>query len=122
MQKRKSFIHLNKFHRDRIHALYLEGHSQKDIAEVIGVNPGTISRELKRYGRCTWRYSAVKAEADAEAEAEAEAEANTTEKFKNKRQDTTTATARPRFNQGIAMFFVLFINVYIVISSFIIIC
>ena len=66
MQKRKSFIHLNKFHRDRIHALYLEGHSQKDIAEVIGVNPGTISRELKRYGRCTWRYSAVKAEADAE--------------------------------------------------------
>ncbi len=66
MQKRKSFIHLNESHRDRIHALYLEGHSQKDIAEVIGVNPGTISRELKRYGKRTWRYSAVSAEADAQ--------------------------------------------------------
>ena len=66
MQKRNTFVHLNSSHRDRLHALYLEGHSQKDIANVIGVNPATISRELKRYGRHTWRYSAVKAEADAQ--------------------------------------------------------
>src|SRR3989344_1999939 len=66
MQKRKSFTHLNGSHRDRIHAVYGNGHSQKDIADVLGVNPGTISRELKRYGRSTWRYSAIKAEEDAQ--------------------------------------------------------
>lgn len=65
MSKRKSFTHLNESHRNRIHVLHLEGHFQKDIAEVIGVDPGTISRELKRYGKTTWRYSALKAEADA---------------------------------------------------------
>lgn len=66
MQKRKEFRHLTAKDRDRIHALYLFGHSQKEIGEVIGVNPGTISRELKRYGKKTWRYSATRAQTDAE--------------------------------------------------------
>ena len=66
MQKRKEFRHLTAKDRDRLHALYLWGHSQKHIAEVLGVHPGTISRELKRYGKKTWRYSAAKAHEDAE--------------------------------------------------------
>jgi IS30 family transposase len=56
---------LREKHRDRIHALYGEGHNQKSVAEVLGVDPSTISRELARYGRKTWRYSATRAEADA---------------------------------------------------------
>ncbi len=65
-QKRKNFRHLNQKHRDRIHVLYLDGHKQKYIAEVLGVDPGTISRELNRYGKTTWRYSSVHAQKDAE--------------------------------------------------------
>ena len=66
IQKRVSFKHLNQKNRDRIHALYLGGHQQKHIAEVLGVTPGTISRELNRYGKTTWRYSSVRAQRDAE--------------------------------------------------------
>jgi prepilin-type processing-associated H-X9-DG protein len=55
IQNRASFKHLNQKHRDRIHALYLDGHKQKYIAEILGVTPGTISRELHRYGKTTWR-------------------------------------------------------------------
>lgn len=63
--KRAPFAHLRGKHRDRIHALYGEGHNQKSVAEVLGVNPSTISRELGRYDRKTWRYNATRAEADA---------------------------------------------------------
>lgn len=66
IQKRASFKHLNQKNRDRIHALYLDGHQQKYIAEILGVTPGTISRELNRYGKTTWRYSSVRAQRDAE--------------------------------------------------------
>jgi IS30 family transposase len=66
MTKNKTFRHLVEHDRDRIHALYLYGYKQKDIAEVLGVNPGTISRELSRYGRKTWRYSAIQAQKDAD--------------------------------------------------------
>jgi IS30 family transposase len=65
-QKRESFTHLQQKHRDRIKALYLHGHTQKHIAEVLEVDPGTISRELHRYGKTTWRYSSVRAQNDAE--------------------------------------------------------
>lgn len=65
MKKIKSFTHLREKHRDRIHALYGNGHTQKDIADVLGVDPSTISRELGRYGRKTWRYDANRAEEDA---------------------------------------------------------
>lgn len=67
MRKRKEFRHLRAKDRDRLHALYLYGHSQKAIAEVLGVHPGTVSRELGRYGKKTWRYSATRAEEDAKA-------------------------------------------------------
>lgn len=66
IQKRASFKHLNHKRRDRIHAMYLHGYKQKHIAEVLGVTSGTISRELHRYGKKTWRYSSVRAQKDAE--------------------------------------------------------
>ena len=66
IQKRLHCRHLNEKQRDRLHALYLDGYQQKHIAEVLGVNPGTISRELHRYGKTTWRYSSVRAQKDAE--------------------------------------------------------
>jgi IS30 family transposase len=67
MKKKRKFKHLIQSDRDRIHALYGHGHSQKDVARVLGVDPGTISRELNRYERKTWRYHATRAQADAEA-------------------------------------------------------
>ena len=57
------FKHLTASDRDRIQALWGYGHTQKDTARVLGVSPATVSRELTRYGRSTWRYSAKRAEA-----------------------------------------------------------
>ena len=65
MKKHKEFKHLKEHDRDRIQSLYIWGHSQKEIAEILEVHPGTISRELKRYDKKTWRYSAKRAEEDA---------------------------------------------------------
>lgn len=70
MKKRKEFRHLTEHDRDRIQALYLWGHKQKEIAEVLDVSPGTISRELQRYDKKTWRYSAKRAEKDAKEKRE----------------------------------------------------
>lgn len=70
MKNREAFKHLREHDRDRIQALYIWGHSQKEIAEVLGVSSGTISRELQRYGKKTWRYSAKRAEEDAHAKRE----------------------------------------------------
>lgn len=66
MKKRKGFRHLTEHDRDRIHALYGHGHTRKDIAEVLGVDKGTVSREFNRYPRTTWRYSATRAQKDAQ--------------------------------------------------------
>jgi len=66
MKKRENFRHLTAGDRDRVHALYGYGHDQSDIARVLGVHKGTISRELRRYDRKTWRYSAARAQKDAE--------------------------------------------------------
>ena len=66
MKTRKGFRHVAEKDRDRIHALYGHGHFQKEIAEVLGVDPGTVSRELNRYERTTWRYSATHAQKDAD--------------------------------------------------------
>lgn len=66
MKKERRFKHLTAHDRDRIHALHGNGHTQKDIARVLGIHPSTLSRELARYGRSTWRYSATRAQVDAE--------------------------------------------------------
>lgn len=65
MQKRNEFRHLKEIDRDRIHALYIHGHTQKEIAKVIEFSESAVSRELHRYGKKTWRYNAIKAEKDA---------------------------------------------------------
>ncbi len=70
MKKRETFRHLTERDRDRIQALYVWGHQQKEIAEVLGVSPSTISREMKRYNKKTWRYSAVRAQNDAQEKRE----------------------------------------------------
>ena len=66
MKKRERFRHLTAEDRDRIHALYGHGHNQSDVARVLGVDKGTISRELRRYGKRTWRYKAASAQEDAD--------------------------------------------------------
>ncbi len=66
MQKRHKFRHITAKDRDRIHALYGYGHRQKEIADILCVHKSTITRELARYGRQTWRYSATRAQTDAE--------------------------------------------------------
>jgi len=66
MKKRKSFRHLNHKDRDRIHALYMHGHKQKDIAKILEIDPSTISRELNRYKRKTYKYNAQRAQNDAD--------------------------------------------------------
>jgi IS30 family transposase len=66
MKTRNPFKHLTWRDRDRIHALYGNGHNQKSVAEVLNIDPGTISRELARYGKKTWRYNATKAQLDAD--------------------------------------------------------
>jgi IS30 family transposase len=49
---------LNQFERDRIQALLLAGHSQKEIARVIGRDKGTISREIANNSRKDGIYNA----------------------------------------------------------------
>lgn len=66
MKTHKGFRHLTAKDRDRVHAMWGYGHNQSDVARVLGVDKGTISRELARYGRKTRRYSAVRAQEDAD--------------------------------------------------------
>ena len=66
MKKRATFRHLTQQDRDRIHALYGHGHDQRAVARVLGVSPGTVSRELRRYRKKTWRYCASAAQKDAD--------------------------------------------------------
>lgn len=40
------------------------------MAEVLGVSPSAVSRELARYGRTTWRYNSLRAQADADRKRE----------------------------------------------------
>lgn len=58
----RSFRHLDQKKRDRIEALRSAGHKQKDIAAVLGVDAGTISRELRRRARLDGSYQADNAE------------------------------------------------------------
>jgi len=54
----KKYGHLSLEERDRIQALFSSGHSQKEIAEVLERDKGTISRELKNNSRADGRYAA----------------------------------------------------------------
>lgn len=59
---RESFNHVNQGMRDRIEALLESGHTQKEVAGVLGVHPSTITRELKRNPGRIGRYVATRAQ------------------------------------------------------------
>jgi IS30 family transposase len=59
---RKSFTHLDFHARDRIEVMWRVGHSQKEIAEVLGVHKSTVSREIRFRKRETGEYKADVAE------------------------------------------------------------
>lgn len=61
-KRRRTFRHLNQFDRDRIEALILSGHRQKEIAKILKVDKGTISREIKKRQRKNGRYIASTAQ------------------------------------------------------------
>jgi len=61
-KKRTTFLHLNQFDRDRIEALYKMGHSQKEIAQILKVDKGTISREISAHKRKNGHYDATTAQ------------------------------------------------------------
>lgn len=62
MKKKIRFRHLDQHDRDRIEALLKAGHRQKEIADVLQVDKGTISREIKRRKRKDGRYEATAAQ------------------------------------------------------------
>ena len=62
IKRRRSFRHLNQFDRDRIEALLKAGHTQEEIAEVLNVDAGTISREIQKRQRQNGRYEAAAAQ------------------------------------------------------------
>lgn len=64
--KRKPFKHLRQNDRDRVEALEDAGHSQVEISRILGVNPGTVSREIKKRKRKDGRYSATTAQQKAD--------------------------------------------------------
>lgn len=61
MKKKRQFRHLDQGDRDRIEALLQARHSQKDIAGILKVDKGTISREIKKRRRKDGRYEATTA-------------------------------------------------------------
>jgi len=46
--KRRDYAHLSQKERDRLEAMLSSGHKQKEVALVLGRNPATISREIRR--------------------------------------------------------------------------
>lgn len=48
MKKQKHYRHLDQYDRDRIEAMLVSGHKQNEIAHILKVDKGTISREIKR--------------------------------------------------------------------------
>jgi len=47
-KKRKHFRHLGQKDRDRIEALLKVQHTQEEIAGILNVDAGTISREIRK--------------------------------------------------------------------------
>ena len=55
-KRRRSFRHLNQFDRDRIEALLSAGCKQKEIAAILNLSKGTVSREISRHKPKNGRY------------------------------------------------------------------
>jgi transposase, IS30 family len=62
IKRRPPFHHLNQFDRDRIEALLEAGHQQEEIAKILKVDAGTISREIKKRKRKNGCYEATLAQ------------------------------------------------------------
>jgi IS30 family transposase len=60
--RRKVFCHLDQSSRDRIQALVDAGHLQKEIAQVLKVDKGTVSREINGRKRKNGHYEATTAQ------------------------------------------------------------
>lgn len=61
-KKKRKFRHLDQFDRDRIEALLAAGHRQQEIARILQVDKGTISREIQKHRRNIGRYEAATAQ------------------------------------------------------------
>ena len=59
---RKSFVHLDFRARDRIEALISRGHTQKEVANILGIDKSTVSREIRQRMKENGTYSATVAE------------------------------------------------------------
>lgn len=66
-KRRKHFRHLKQPDRDRIQALLRSGHIREEIAEILGFDPGTISREISRRKRMNGIYDSTTAQHKANA-------------------------------------------------------
>ena len=60
--KKKTYVHLDQFARDRLEALLRSGMSQKEAAEVLKVDKSTVSREVSKRKRMDGRYDAETAQ------------------------------------------------------------
>lgn len=58
----KKYQHLNQSDRDRIEVMRKQGMKQKEIAEVLDIDKGTVSREVKRHKQMDGNYRASNAE------------------------------------------------------------
>jgi len=61
-KERKPFRHLNQSDRDRIEALKDAGHLQKEMAIILKVDEGTISKEIKKRKKKNGHYEATNAQ------------------------------------------------------------
>lgn len=61
-RRKRKFRHLNQFDRDRIEALLNAGHQQKEVATILQVDKGTVSREKNKRKRRNGRYEAATAQ------------------------------------------------------------
>lgn len=65
-KRRKSFRHLTQSDRDRIEALKEAGHLQEEIAAILKVDAGTVSREIKKHQRKNGHYESTTAQRKAD--------------------------------------------------------
>lgn len=61
-KKRQQFHHLKQGDRDRIQALHDADHLQKEIARILQIDKGTVSREINQRKRKNGRYEATAAQ------------------------------------------------------------
>lgn len=58
-KKKRHFRHLNQSDRDRIEALLRSGHTQEEIAKILGFDASSISREIKKRKRKNGVYEST---------------------------------------------------------------